>query len=182
VILLVVSGAVIILGYPYFSKGVQTVDQRKLDLKNLLVKDYFLLKSLLTQPLARGDRTQTTHVLREFFTLEEPKRCPYTGIVLLDAQKKVFDASSVKPGFDAQTMIGTSYTGIEFQGSEKSLFRVLVLYRVDKDYPMGRKGLEVAFDLKENERIVGWLLFQIDLTCMKANFDVDEDGLRKLQS
>jgi len=181
-ILLVLLGAAIILGYPYFSKGVQTVDQRKLDLRNFLAKDYFLLKSLLTQPLARGDRIQTTRVLNEFFNLQEAKRCPYSGIVLLDRQKKVFDAFSIRPGFNAQSMIGTSYTGIQFQGSEKSLFRVLVLYRADQDHPMGRKGIEVAFDLKQNDQEVGWLLFQIDLDCMKANFDVDEDGLRKLQS
>jgi len=94
----------------------------------------------------------------------------------------VFDTFSIRPGFNAQSMIGTSYTGIQFQGSEKSLFRVLVLYRADQDHPMGRKGIEVAFDLKQNDQEVGWLLFQIDLDCMKANFDVDEDGLRKLQS
>jgi PAS domain S-box-containing protein len=181
-ILLLFLAAAIVLGYPYFSKGVQTVDQRKVDLRNLLAKDYFLLKSLLTQPLAREDRTQTTHVLKEFFSLQQVKRCPYNGIVLLDRQKKVFDAFSIKPGFDAQSMIGTSYTGIEFQGSEKSLFRVLVLYRADKDHPMGRKGIEIAFELKENERTVGWLLFQMDIDCMKANFDVDEEGLRNLQS
>ncbi len=182
VILLVLLAAAIILGYPYFSKGVQTVDQRKLDLRNLLAKDYFLLKSLLTEPLARGDRVRTTQVLKEFFTLQEAKLCPYNGIVLLDRQKKVFDAFSIKPHFNAQAMTGTSYTGIEFQGSEKSLFRILVLYRADKDNPMGRKGLEIAFDLKQGDQNVGWLLFQIDRDCMKANFDVDEEGLRGLQS
>jgi len=182
VILLVLLAGAIILGYPYFSKGVQTVDQRKLHLRDLLAKDYFLLKSLLAEPLARGDRVRTTQVLKEFFTLQEAKRCPYNGVVLLDRQKKVFDAFSIEPGFTAQTMPGTSYTGIEFQGSEKSLFRILVLYRADKDNPMGRKGLEIAFDLRQGDQTVGWLLFQIDLDCMKATFDVDEDGLRNLQS
>jgi len=182
VILLVLLAGAIILGYPYFSKGVQTVDQRKLHLRDLLAKDYFLLKSLLAEPLARGDRVRTTQVLKEFFTLQEAKRCPYNGVVLLDRQKKVFDAFSIEPGFTAQTMPGTSYTGIEFQGSEKSLFRILVLYRADKDNPMGRKGLAIAFDLRQGDYTVGWLLFQIDLDCMKATFDVDEDGLRNLQS
>jgi hypothetical protein len=158
------------------------MDARKLELRNLLAKDYLLLKSLLTEPLARGDRMNTTRILTEFFELQITKRCPYNGIVLLDRQRKVFDAFSIKPGFDAQAMIGTSYTGIEFYGSEKSLYRVLVLYRADKDNPMGRKGIEVAFDLKEKEWTIGWLLFQMDMNCMKANYEVDEEGLKNLQS
>jgi PAS domain S-box-containing protein len=181
-ILLVFLAAAIVLGYPYFSKGVQTMDSRKLELRNLLAKDYLLLKSLLTEPLAQGDRGKTTKVLKEFFDLQITKRCPYDGLILLDRQRRVFDAFSIKPSFDAQTMIGASYTGIEFQGSEKSLYRVLVLYRTDKDNPMGRKGLETAFELKENERTIGWLLFQMDTNCMKANYEVDEEGLKNLQS
>jgi len=181
-ILLLLLATTVIVGFPYFSRGVQTMDARKLELRNLLAKDYLLLKSLLAEPLARGDRANTTKVLKEFFDIQLTKRCPYSGIVLLDRQRKVFDAFSLKPGFNAQTVIGTAYTGIEFQGSEKSLYRLLVLYRADKDNPMGRKGIEIAFDLRENERTIGWLLFQMDMDCMKTNYDVDEEGLRNLQS
>jgi len=181
-ILLVLLATTVIVGFPYFSKGVQTMDARKLELRNLLAKDYLLLKSLLAEPLAQGDRANTTKVLKEFFDIQLTKQCPYNGIVLLDRQRKVFDAFSIKPGFNAQTVIGTPYTGIDFQGSEKSLYRLLVLYRADKDNPMGRKGIEIAFDLRENERSIGWLLFQMDMDCMKTNYDVDEEGLRNLQS
>jgi len=181
-ILLGLLAMAVIVGYPYFSKGVQTMDTRKLELRNLLAKDYLLLKSLLTEALAQGDRTKTTQILKEFFDIQHTKQCPYNGIVLLDRQRKVFDAYSIKPGFNAQTMIGTSYTGIDFQGSEKSLYRVLLLYRADKDNPMGRKGIEIAFDLKEGERSIGWLLFQMDMHCTESHYEVDEEGLRDLQS
>ena len=181
-ILLALLATAIVLGYPYFSKGVQTMDSNKLELRNLLAKDYLLLKSLLAEHLEQGDRPNTTRILKEFFELQVTKQCPYTGIVLLDRQRKVFDGFSVKPGFNAQTMIGTSYTGIEFQGSEKSLYRILILYRADKDHPMGRKGMEIAFELKKNQLNVGWLLFQMDVDCLKTRFDVDEEGLRNLQS
>ena len=182
VILLVLLAAAILFGYPYFSKGLQTMDLRKLELRNFLAKDFLLLKSLLTEPLARGDRAKTTQVLKEFFDLQVTKQCPYNGLVLLDRQKKVFDAYSIKPGFNAQAVIGTPYTGIEFRGSEDSLYRVLVLYRADKENPMGRKGIEIAFDLKENERTIGWVVFQMDVDCLKTNFEVDEEGLKNLQS
>ena len=181
-ILLGLLAMAVIVGYPYFSKGVQTMDTRKLELRNLLAKDYLLLKSLLTEALAQGDRTKTTQILKEFFDIQHTKQCPYNGVVLLDRQRKVFDAYSIKPGFNAQTMIGTSYTGIDFQGSEKSLYRVLLLYRADKDNPMGRKGIEIAFDLKEGERSIGWLLFQMDMHCTESHYEVDEEGLRDLQS
>jgi len=182
-ILLALLAAAVVFGYPYFSKGVQTMDSRKLELRNLLAKDYLLMKSLLVEPLEQGNRTKTTQILKEFFDLQVTKRCPYNGLVLLDSQRRVFDAFSVRPGFNAQAMIGTSYTGIEFQGSDKSLYRVLVLYRADKDNPMGRKGLEIAFDLKKNERDIGWLLFQMDMDCVKTNYEVvDEEGLKNLQS
>lgn len=179
-ILLVFLAAAIVFGYPYFSKGIQTMDLRKLELRNLLAKDYLLLKSLLTEPMTRKDRARTTRVLKEFFELQVAKPCPYHGVVLLDPGKKVFDAFSIKPGFNAQAMIGASYTGIGFQGSEKSLYRVLVLYRTDQDHPMGRKEIEVAFELRENERATGWLIFQMDLDCMKSAYDVDEKDLRAL--
>lgn len=182
VILLVLLGTAILFGYPYFSKGVQTMDHGKLELRNLLAKDYLLLKALLTEPLARGDRAKTTQVLKEFFTVQLTEQCPYTGLLLLDRQRKAFDAFSIEPGFNAQAIIGTPYTGIEFQGSEKSLYRVLVLYRADKENPMGRKGIEIAFDLKENERNIGWLVFQMDMDCLKNNYEVDEEGLKNLQS
>jgi hypothetical protein len=47
---------------------------------------------------------------------------------------------------------------------------------------MGRKGMEIAFELKKNQLNVGWLLFQMDVDCLKTQFDVDEEGLRNLQS
>ena len=42
--------------------------------------------------------------------------------------------------------------------------------------------IEIAFDLRENERTIGWLLFQMDMDCTKTNYDVDEEGVRNLQS
>ncbi len=87
-VLLALLATAIVLGYPYFSKGVQTMDSSKLELRNLLAKDYLLLRSLLAEHLEQGDRPNTTRILKEFFELQVTKQCPYTGIVLLDGQRK----------------------------------------------------------------------------------------------
>jgi PAS domain S-box-containing protein len=174
-------GGAVIFGYPYFSKGVQTTDLRKQELRNLLAKDFLLLKSLLAEPLASRDVEKTRQVVEEFFGVQVTRDSPYTGLVLLDSQKRVFDSFSIKPGAEAGALIGNSYAGITFQGGEQSLFRILVLFRPDKEHPMGRKGVEIAFELSKEGRPLGWLLFQMDMKTLAEIYEIDEEGLKRLQ-
>jgi hypothetical protein len=46
---------------------------------------------------------------------------------------------------------------------------------------MGRKGVEVAFEMAKDGRRLGWLLFQMDMKALGENFDIDEEGLKRLQ-
>jgi hypothetical protein len=82
---------------------------------------------------------------------------------------------------DAEKMLGNSYGGIEFQGGEQSIHRVLILYRVDKDHPMGQKGVEVAFEIKKTGRSLGWLIFQMDMGFVRSEYGIDEEGLKKFR-
>jgi PAS domain S-box-containing protein len=152
-VLLFLLGGVVFFGYPYFSKGVQTTDLRKQELRNLLAKDFLLLKSLLAEPFRAGNRKKT-----------------------------VFDAFSIKPGAESGALVGNSYAGIPFQGSEQSLFRILVLYRADKEHPMGQKGTEIAFEMERGGRSPGWLVFQLDMDCLREHYEIDEEGLKRLQT
>jgi PAS domain S-box-containing protein len=179
--LLVLLGTAIVLGYPYFSKGLQTVDNRKLEVKNQLAKDYFFLESILLPPFLAGDRNSVTQISEQFFNVQSMEFCPYTGLVLLDKNKKVFANYSVKPRAEANTLVGNSYSDIDFQGSERSVHRVLVLYRTDRDNPMGQRGVEVAFELNKDRVLQGWLLFQMDLDCLKDSYGVEEHDLRTFQ-
>lgn len=180
VLLLFLVGAVL-LGYPYFSKGIQTTDLRKQDLRNLLAKDFLLLKSLLAEPLASGNREIARQIVKDFFGVQVTKDSPYSGLVLLDREKRVFDSFSIKPGIEVGALIGNSYAGIPFQGGEQSLFRIIVLFRPDKEQPMGRKGVEVAFEMQKEGRQTGWLLFQMNMASLLENYDIDEEGLKRLQ-
>ncbi len=180
-ILLGLLTATIFYGYPRFLVGYQTMDARKQELRNQLAKDYVLLKSLLANHLADGNKSKTSPLMKEFLDIQETSSLPYTGLVLLDEDKKVFDAYSINLATQTEEIAGSSYAGIEFQGSERSLHRVLSLYRVDKDHPMGCKGIEVAFELNKDNEFLGWLVFQMDMHLLGKRYDLDEEGLKRLQ-
>jgi len=46
---------------------------------------------------------------------------------------------------------------------------------------MGKRGLEVAFELEKQGKTLGWLLFQMDMACLKDNYGVDEEDLSRFQ-
>jgi PAS domain S-box-containing protein len=165
-------------GYAHFFGAVQSVDTRKEELRNEMARDYLLLKSLLIQPFEERDRSQTTQVMKDFFDMQQAGKTPYRGTVLLDQEKKVFDSYSIS---GPSANVGSSYGGIEFQSREDSLHRVLVLYRPDEAHPMGKRGLEVAFGLEKKGRTVGWLIFQMDMACLKDAYGVNEEDLRRFQ-
>jgi hypothetical protein len=79
--------------------------------------------------------------------------------VLLDTERNVVDAYSIEPETDIDAMIGSSYAAIEFKGSETSRHKVLILYRTDNNLPLGKKDVEIAFDLQQNNEFTGWLIF-----------------------
>jgi len=157
------------------------MDERKNELKNQITKDYLLLKSLLTDPLEVQDRTKTSQLLKNFLTAQEGISTPYTGLILLDQEKRVVNAHSIVSDSAAQKMVGSSYAGIEFQDNEKSSHKVLTLFRADKDHPMGSKGIEIAFEIKKGDTSLGWLIFQMDVALLKQKFEINERVLKKLQ-
>ncbi len=169
----------IFFGYPYFSKGYKAVDTKKLDLRNQLAKDYLFLKTLLIKPFAAGDRSDTTKHIKAFFAIQKGARSPYKGLVLLDRDKKVFDSFSIQRKKDITTMVGSSYAGIQFEDSGDSLHRVLTPYRVDKNHPMGHKGLEIAFVMEKDAAFLGWVVFQMDSDLLEQEYDMDEEDFRE---
>ena len=118
---------------------------------------------------------------KEFFSIQEDVSNPYTGIVLLDMEKRVFDVYSIEPGMDAKKMVGTSYADIEFQGNEDSIHRVLTLFRTDEQNPMGRKQIEIGFKVKRVDVPFGWLLFQMVMDKLANDYNIDEEGLKGFQ-
>jgi hypothetical protein len=168
-------------GYPYFAKGYRSTDVKKQELRNQLAKDYFFLRSLLTDGFLAGDRLRTSQLMKDFFDIQDTSTVPYTGLVLLDKDKEVFDAYSIIMAADASEMVGSSYALVDFEGSERSLHKVLTIYRKDKDHPMGYKGIEIAFEVKTDSHPMGWLIFQLDTDVLGKAYGLDEEGLKKFQ-
>ena len=173
--------AIIFLGYLYYSKGHQAADTRQKELINLLAKDYVLLNSWLVDPL-RGQKTETIRqVMQRFFKIQQMTAIPYTGLVLLDTDRKVVSAYSARSDTSDSNMIGSSYAAIDFQGSEDSLHKVLTVYRAEKNHPMGKKGTEIAFELYIENVFKGWLVFQMDMDALADTYGIDENNLKNLQ-
>jgi PAS domain S-box-containing protein len=173
--------AAVFFGYSYFSKGYRAEQLRMAELHDLLAKDYFLLHSLLIEHLESGNRQKTSSIMKNFFRIHQSTVVPYTGLVLLDSDRRVFDAYSNMPDKDVLGMLGSSYASIEFKGSETSFHKVLTLYRTDKNHPMGKKGVEIAFELHRNDELLGWLVFQIDMDLLRKIHGVDAEGLNELR-
>ena len=173
--------ATIFLGYPYFSKGHQAVDLRQKELRNLLAKDYFLLNSWIADQLGGQNTEAISQKMKKFFNIQQTTAIPYTGLVLLDKDRKVVNAYSTKADISAGDMIGSSYAAIEFQGSEDSLHKVLTVYRTEKNHPMGKKSIEIAFELYKDKAFMGWLVFQMDMDSLTDTYGIDDKNLKKLQ-
>ena len=119
--------------------------------------------------------------MKAFFDIQNTSTVPYTGLVLLDKDKEVFDAYSIVMAADASEIVGSSYALVDFEGSERSLHKVLTVYHKDKDHPMGYKSIEVAFEVKKDHQSMGWLIFQLDTDALDKEYGLDEEGLKKFQ-
>lgn len=172
----------VFVGYPYFTRGYLPTDTKRQEVKNLLAKDFMLLRSLLVDAFEAGDRARTSKLIREFFEVQEAEVTPYLGLVLLNEEKRVFDAYSLRMDEEElEDMIGNSYAGIPFRGPGDSIHRVLTLYRVSREHPMGHRGIEVAFRMERNDRLLGWLLFQMDTEKLESDYGLDEESLALLR-
>ncbi len=179
-ILLTLVTTTLYFGYPRLSSDYHTMGAKRQELRNQLAKDYVLLKSLLANHFASGNKSKTSRLMKEFFEIQEATSMPYTGLVLLDEDKKVFDAYSTMESQGDQ-IIGSTYAGIEFRGPEKSIHKVLSLYRASKNHPMGSKGVEIAFALRKEHHSLGWLVFQLDVDFVERTYGLDEESLQTFQ-
>ncbi len=179
-VLLALFATGIFFGYPYFSKGYKITDSRKRQFRDDLSVTFKMLESFLGEPFQAGDRAKTKQIIKGFLDVQKGVSIPYNGLVLLDENKKVFEAYSILPGFDAEKMVNSSYSGIPFDQSENRPYSVLTLYRVTEQNPMGSKAIEMAFKMEKGGAFSGWLIFQVDDEKLKERYNVNEDDLRNL--
>ncbi len=181
VFLLGILVASVFFGVSYSSKEKPPVEIEKQTLRNQLAKDYILLKSLLADPFAAEDRSETSQLMREFFRIQDPTTIPYIGLILLNKDKTVFDVFSANEEKDTVGILDETYKGVSFQGREDSLHKLLTFYRADEDHPMGKKAIEIAFEWSNDEGFLGWLIFQMDVDSLETQYEIDDEGLRQFR-
>jgi PAS domain S-box-containing protein len=179
-ILLFILGMGAFWGHVYVLQKARISNIHQKSLESRLNKDYLLLKTMLIGPFEAGDRLKTNRLMKDFFNHHQFDHLPYKGLVLLDKNKIVFDAYSQNVEAGISTMTDRNYAGIEFRGDENALQHTLTLYRADKNHPMGKKCIEIAFNLDKNNHRIGWLIFQMDLNRLKTNYGIDTAGFKTI--
>jgi len=149
-------------------------------LRDSLAKDYLALKSLLKENPGRDSRLNLNAAVKDFLDAQK-SALPYTGLLLLDDDRIVIDAYPVLPHADLGQMIGSSYAAIKFEGRGSAAPAILTLYRADSDHPMGKKSVEIAFQLHRKGRSAGWLIFQMDMDRLQKAYGIDLEDLKKMR-
>ena len=183
IIAVIILLPIVFFSYQYISSSrVDITVSASKEFRNQLGKDFVLLKSLLADHFIKKDTLNTHSLMKEFISIQDISDVPYTGIILLDKDLNVFDYLDIKgDGPDESKIIGSSYSGIDFKGSNNSLHRVLTVYRADKSHPMGEKGIEVAFEFDQDNMVEGWIVFQFDPVELEKKYGINESDLLKFR-
>lgn len=163
--------------YPYLHKGYHVLDTQKQQFRTRVKKDFMLLRSLLMPVFEGKDLEKAQKVMKDFFKVQVPDGVPYRGLVLLDADKRVFEAYSPDPKLQVADQIGSTYARLKFRGPESSIHKVLTVYRTYPGRPGSYKSIELAFEMTKDGKRLGWLVMQLDAKKLKERFDLDEHGL-----
>jgi PAS domain S-box-containing protein len=173
---LVLVAAALFFFYP--RSQIQSLRQQAFT--DLIANNYLVLKSLLADPLSTGDGKKIASLMGDFFHSPGRSLAPYRGIVLLTRDKKVLGFYSREQDTAMKGIAGRTYEGITFRkdsGAHPSMF---VVYHVTPEHPMGKKSVELAFELRAKKTPAGWLVFQMDMERLQQEFEMTEDALREL--
>ncbi len=146
-----------------------------------LAKDYLLLSTLLKNNFTPESAPEALPRIKKFLEAQDGGQGPYTGVILLDSDKKVLAAYSRLPEDRPAPAVGSTYANLPFQGPADSLHKMVVLYRTGPRHPGGLRSVELALEVKDQERTLGWLLLPLDLDYLQQNFGLDEHGLSSLR-
>jgi PAS domain S-box-containing protein len=148
----------------------------KHELQTLLAKDFFMLKAQLLDHFDPADYKVTHAKLKKLAGIQDKSKVPYTAIILLDKNKRVFDAANIKGRVNAESMIGNTYAHLNFQGRPDSLHKVLSVYRRERGQASSYNVLEMAFEVKREGQTLGWIVFKMDMNMLKKVFKVGREG------
>ncbi|MBT5306089.1 MAG: PAS domain S-box protein [Candidatus Scalindua sp.] len=166
--------------FPYLSRGSRILDYKKATFETRIIQDSQNLSSSIASYLAVENFTAIKGIMQIYFENENPEHFGINGLAILDRNKKVKSAYSTKTR-DKAAIIDSSYSGIKFKGDEEAAYKLLTLFRSDKEHRMGTKGVEIAYEIRqENGEITNWLIFQLEMEHLDREYGIDTKILSKL--
>ncbi len=159
---------------PYLSKGHRILDYKKDTFETRIIQDSQNITNAVTAHLVAGNLAAVDDIMHAFFENESPEHFGITGLAILDSNKKVISAYSAEKRGKATAIIGSSYSGIKFKGDETAAHKILTLFRADKENRMGTKGVEIAYEIRqENGEIANWLIFQLEMEHLDREYGIN---------
>lgn len=166
--------------FPYLSRGSRILDYKKATFETRIIQDSQNLSSSIASYLAVENFTAIKGIMQIYFENENPEHFGINGLAILDRNKKVKSAYSTKMR-DKAAIIDSSYSGIKFKGDEEAAYKLLTLFRSDKEHRMGTKGVEIAYEIRQgNGEITNWLIFQLKMEHLDREYGIDTKILSKL--
>ena len=166
--------------FPYLSRGSRILDYKKATFETRIIQDSQNLSNSIVSYLAVENFTAIKGIMQIYFENENPEHFGINGLAILDRNKKVKSAYSTKMR-DKAAIIDSSYSGIKFKGDEEAAYKLLTLFRSDKEHRMGTKGVEIAYEIRqENGEITNWLIFQLEMEHLDREYGIDTKILSKL--
>jgi len=166
---------------PYFSRGNRILDYKKELFETRIIQDSQNITSAVTAHLASENLEAIDGIMQAYFENEFPELFGITGLAILDRNKKVISAYSTKTGEKATDIVGYSYSGIKFEGDEMATHKILTLFRTDKENRMGTRGVEIAYEIRqENSDITNWLIFQLEMEHLDLEYGIDTKTLARI--
>ncbi|MCB2193627.1 MAG: cyclic nucleotide-binding domain-containing protein [Deltaproteobacteria bacterium] len=168
-----------LVAYPYFTT--QNDQETRLHelFRRQITRDYLLLNSLLAEDLAQGNMDRGEELLRRFFATPSDGALPFTGVVVLDRDKKVLESYYPQGRDDAQKP-GSNYGHIPFEGQSRDHHRVLKVFHQGRGNSGSWEELLVAFPLSHKGKSLGWLLLGLNPQALQKRYDLDHAALTNM--
>lgn len=179
-LLLTFAAAAAYWDIPPFDRGVVRYDASQQMLRDVVGRDYLLLRKLVDGDLINGNTNKLTDKLGGFLSQPESQAL-YRCVMLLDASRKVL-ASATRDASDFPAPPpGSAYASLNPEESRDASYYLLTLYRMTSGQPGGAKSLEMAFALREGERLLGWLVLALDGNTLDKVYNTNEATLQNMR-
>ncbi len=135
----------------------------------------------LLSGVEKYDPAEITLRLKKYFSETHPLGFAIQGALVLNPAREVIGAYSPLAG--SSSLLGTTYSGIDFPDSSETTCSLLNIYRTDKGNPSGVQCPELACKVMNPDgNLRSWLIFQLDMDYLQNEFGINQKTLKEIIS